>query len=48
MFDKLYDYVETEKVQSVVDHIYPPQNIEQAIAHRLSSDAIGNTILKFT
>lgn len=48
MLDMLHELVENEHLQSVVDHIYPAQNIELAITHKMSTDAIGNTILKFT
>ncbi|XP_044736509.1 uncharacterized protein LOC123298533 isoform X2 [Chrysoperla carnea] len=40
MLDMLHELVENEHLQSVVDHIYPAQNIELAITHKMSTDAI--------
>nr|CAH7720843.1 unnamed protein product [Callosobruchus chinensis] len=45
--DKLSEYVEDGYLQTVVDKVYQPHDIEMAIGHMQSSRSIGSTIITF-
>lgn len=45
--DKLMEYVETGQLQTVVDKIYHPHDIEMALNHIQSPQAIGGTVITF-
>nr|CAI5828999.1 unnamed protein product [Callosobruchus analis] len=45
--DKLAEYVEDGYLQTVVDKVYQPHDIEVAIGHMQSSRSIGSTIITF-
>ncbi|XP_012166333.1 reticulon-4-interacting protein 1 homolog, mitochondrial [Bombus terrestris] len=43
----LCDLVDADQLQMVVDRVYGPHNIEQALYHILDPNAIGSTIITF-
>ncbi|XP_033333124.2 NAD(P)H oxidoreductase RTN4IP1, mitochondrial [Megalopta genalis] len=43
----LSDLVDADQLQVVVDRVYAPHNIEQALQHVLDPDAIGSTVITF-
>lgn len=43
----LCDLVEADQLQAVVDKVYRPQNIKQALDHILDPDALGSTVITF-
>lgn len=45
--DRLTEFVENNQVQTVVDKIFHPQDIEMALHHIQSHQAIGSTIITF-
>lgn len=45
--DKLTDLVETNQLQTVVDKIYHPSDVDTALVHIRSSESIGSTIISF-
>lgn len=45
--DQLRDLVESGKVQTVVDRVFQPYDIEQAFNHIQSVDSIGSTVITF-
>lgn len=45
--DTLTEYVENGQLQTVVDKIYQPHDVEMALHHIQSPQAIGNTIITF-
>lgn len=43
----LCDLADADQLQMVVDRVYGPYNIEQALHHILDPNAIGSTIITF-
>ncbi|XP_017877373.1 reticulon-4-interacting protein 1 homolog, mitochondrial-like isoform X2 [Ceratina calcarata] len=43
----LCDLIDADQLQIVVDKVYRPQNIIQALDHILDADAIGSTVIRF-
>ncbi|XP_014605100.1 PREDICTED: reticulon-4-interacting protein 1 homolog, mitochondrial-like isoform X2 [Polistes canadensis] len=43
----LSELTDADEIQPVVDRVYTPHNIEEALHHILDPDAIGSTIIKF-
>lgn len=47
ILEQLTKMVENGELQTVVDKVYHPQDIELALRHILSSDSIGSTVITF-
>nr|XP_022899839.1 reticulon-4-interacting protein 1 homolog, mitochondrial-like isoform X1 [Onthophagus taurus] len=45
--DRLSQYIENGVIQSVVDRVYQPYEIDQALTHIQTLDAIGSTVITF-
>lgn len=45
--DELADLVENGSLQTVVDKVFQPQDIEIALNHIQSYDSIGSTVITF-
>lgn len=45
--DVLSELVDKNQLQSVVDKVFQPHDIEQALEHVESADSIGSTIITF-
>lgn len=43
----LSELTDADEIQPVVDRVYGPHNIEEALHHILDPEAIGSTIIKF-
>lgn len=43
----LSELTDADEIQPVVDRVYAPHNIEEALHHILDPEAIGSTIIKF-
>ncbi|KAK2579490.1 hypothetical protein KPH14_010803 [Odynerus spinipes] len=43
----LSELIDADKIQPVIDRVYAPHHIEDALHHVLDPDAIGSTIIKF-
>lgn len=45
--DTLTDLVDNKQLQSVVDKVFHPHDIEQALEHVVSVNSIGSSIITF-
>lgn len=47
MLDELRELVENGKIQTVVDRVFQPLDIEHALNHMQSTESIGSTVITF-
>lgn len=47
VLEQLTRLVESGELQTVVDKVYHPQDIELALRHIMSAESIGSTVITF-